>query len=467
MSKRLILAFAVLLGMNTAARAEPQTQRVALIIGQSNYPDANTPLPTTVNDARTLADEFRRLDFEVSPQENLGKEQMRRAIDAFLGKITNGVDALFYFGGYGLQAGRRTYLIPVDAQIWSEADVIRDGFSIDDILSDLSRKGARVKIVLIDASRRNPFERRFRSSPIGLAPLGAPEGTLALFSAAPGAVITDPEDGRSNSVFVSELVKEVRSPNQPAEQAFNRTRIGVSRASSNEIVPWVASSLLNDFYFIPSSGGSTLSQTSPPKPVATPPQDPPARVASASPTSTAAPERTTAAAPTPLSREEKTRKAALDQKIADNSRDASALFERGQMLARHGDYAGALADFNSLVDLDARNADAFNNRCFVHAVRDELQQGMVDCNEALRLRPNFIDALDSRGQINLRLGDLRAAIRDYDAALKIDPRFSSSLYGRGLAKRRSGANADADKDFRLALSIDPQVDKDYASYGLR
>jgi formylglycine-generating enzyme required for sulfatase activity len=230
------------------ARAQ-SSDRVALIIGNSSYPDANTPLATTLRDARTLADEFRRVDFQVDLKENVGKEDMKRAIDAFTAKIKNGTEALFYFSGFGLQADRRSYIIPVDAQIWSEADVRRDGTSVDDVLAEMQRRGAKVKIVIIDASRRNPFERRFRTSPAGLAPLGAPEGTLALFSAAPGVVVYDRESGAQNSVLVSELIKELRSPNQTAEQAFNRTRIGVSRASNNEVVPWVASSLLEEFYF--------------------------------------------------------------------------------------------------------------------------------------------------------------------------------------------------------------------------
>src|SRR5207244_5278832 len=116
-----------------------------------------------------LADEFRRLDFDVDLRENVGKEAMQRAIDAFTAKIKSGTAALIYFNGFGIQAARQTYLIPVGAQIWTEADVRRDGISIDAVLAELHRKGARVKIVIIDASRRNPFERRFRPSAVVVA----------------------------------------------------------------------------------------------------------------------------------------------------------------------------------------------------------------------------------------------------------------------------------------------------------
>src|SRR5262249_18370209 len=158
-----------------------------------------------------------------------GKEEMRTAIDTFTGKIRNGMTALFYFNGFGIQVNRQTYLIPVNAQVWSEADVRRDGVSIDAVLAEMHRKGAKVKIVILDPSRRNPFERRFRTSAAGIAALDAPEGTLAMYSAAPGKVINDGTG--TTSLFVSELIKELRVPNLTAEEVFNHARIGVSRAS--------------------------------------------------------------------------------------------------------------------------------------------------------------------------------------------------------------------------------------------
>src|SRR4051812_23845803 len=100
MSVRFLLSLAVLLALTSVASPQQRSLRLALVIGNSNYPDAGTPLPTTVKDARMLADEFRRLDFNVDVQENVGKEEMKRAIDAFIGKIKTGAEALFYFSGF-------------------------------------------------------------------------------------------------------------------------------------------------------------------------------------------------------------------------------------------------------------------------------------------------------------------------------------------------------------------------------
>jgi formylglycine-generating enzyme required for sulfatase activity len=261
-----------------SAMSQQTAARVALVIGNASYPDASTPLSTTITDARTLAEEFRRSDFDVDLKENLGKEDMQRAIDAFLGKIRNGAAALFYFSGYGIQVARQTYLIPVNAQVWTEAEVRRDGISVDALLAEMHRKGAKVKIIILDAARRNPFERRFRTSAAGLAALDAPDGTLAMYAAASGKVIN--ESAGANSLFVSELLKELRVPNLTAEEVFNRARIGVSRASNNEQVPWVASSLVEEFYFGRTRPGAT---TPGPTPAPAPPQPSPSPPAASAP----------------------------------------------------------------------------------------------------------------------------------------------------------------------------------------
>ena len=207
-------------------------KRIALVIGNASYPDASSPIPSAVKDARSLAEELRRSGFDVDEKENANRETMRRAIDTFLAKIQSGSAALLYFSGYGIQSARQNYLIPVDAQIWSEPEVKRDGFGLDDILGQMGQRGARVKIAIVDASRRNQYERRFRSFSAGLAAIDATDGTLVVYAAAPGKVSND---GTSDtSLFMQELLKEIRTPDNTAEEAFNHTRLNVSRASNRD-----------------------------------------------------------------------------------------------------------------------------------------------------------------------------------------------------------------------------------------
>ena len=62
---------------------------------------------------------------------------------AELFRRANGGVALFYFSGFGLQVGRRSYLVPVNAQIWSEADVGREGVSVDDLQGAAADRAGR------------------------------------------------------------------------------------------------------------------------------------------------------------------------------------------------------------------------------------------------------------------------------------------------------------------------------------
>jgi formylglycine-generating enzyme required for sulfatase activity len=264
LSVLLVAAFAAGTAVLAQAPGAASSKRFALVIGNGSYPDAMLPIASAVKDARSLADELRRNDFDVDEKENANRETMRRAIDTFLGKIQPGSVALVYFSGFGIQSARESYLIPVDAQIWSEPEVKRDGFGLDDILGQMGQRGARVKIAIIDASRRNPYERRFRASSAGLATIDATDGTLAMFAAAPGKVSND---GTSEtSLFMQELLKEIRTPDNNAEEAFNHVRLGVSRASNREQIPWVVSSLSEDFSFgkQDSAAPAAISRSGPP-----------------------------------------------------------------------------------------------------------------------------------------------------------------------------------------------------------
>ena len=450
--------------------------RFALVIGNAKYPDADAPLKEPINDARDIAEELKRDGFNVEIGENLTGDAMRRAFERLYGRIKPGSVALIFFSGFGVQSSRQSYMIPVDAQIWTEADVRRDGISLETVLGEINSRGAGVKIALIDASRRNPFERRFRSFSAGLAPVIAPNGTLVMYSAALSSVISD--NGRDRSLFVQELLKEIRVPDLMAEETLNRTRVGVTRASRSEQVPWISSSLAEDFSFIPGASGSR-----PPGPVATlpPPSEPPPPPPRVDPLPPP-PKPVEASIPPPETPAEKSADKndgstpvaladdplvkSLTAKLADNPDDASALYRRGQVYASKGAYNLAIKDFDSSIRLNPKDVEAFNNRCWARTVIGDLKAALKDCNEALRLRPNFVDALDSRGLVNLKSGQTKNAIADFDAALKINPRLTSSLYGRGLAKQRGGAVSEGELDITNAKAMDPNIAKEFASYGV-
>jgi len=491
MKIRLALLLSLIFSVASIGPSFGAGERFALVIGNAKYPDAEAPLKEPINDARDVAEELKRDGFTVDIGENLTGDGMRRAFERLYGKIKPGSVALIFFSGFGVQSNRQSYMIPVDAQIWTEADVRRDGFSLEMILGEINSRGAGVKIALLDASRRNPFERRFRSFSAGLAPVIAPNGTLVMYSAALSSVISD--NGSDRSLFVRELLKEMRTPDLMAEETLNRTRVGVTRASRQEQVPWISSSLAEDFSFIPGATGSRPS-TPPPPPVTPPPPakaevapppppppakakvpppppPPPARV-EVPPPPPPPPARVETPPPPPANTavaslaDDPTIKS-LTAKLLDNPDDGPALYRRGQVYASKGAYELAIKDFNNSLRLNPKDVEAYNNRCWARTVIGDLAAALKDCNEALRLRPNFVDALDSRGLVNLKSGQTKNAIADFDAALKINPRLTSSLYGRGIAKKRSGAISEGDLDINNAKAMDPNIAKEFSEYGVQ
>jgi len=126
-------------------------------------------------------------------------------------------------------------MIPVDAAIWKESDVRRQGASIEAVLDVMKQRGARAKLVVVDASRRNPYKRRFHAYSHGLAPINAPDNALILTSATPGKVADDSEG--AHSVLMSELLNNLNAEAGGVEAVFNKTRVAISRASDGEQVP--------------------------------------------------------------------------------------------------------------------------------------------------------------------------------------------------------------------------------------
>jgi uncharacterized caspase-like protein len=237
-----------------AAQAEgaaSRPSRIALVIGNGHYPDASAPLTQPVNDARAMTSALRHEGFDVDVIEDASHDDMTRAIARLKSKVRADSVVMLFFGGYGIQVGRESYMIPVDAAIWKEADVRRDGVSVEAVLEAVKEFGACAKLVVLDASRRNPYERRFRTFSHGLAPIGVPDNALILTSATPGMVADDSEG--HHSVLVTELLNNLNAKEadkaSAAEAIFNKTRVAISRASDGAQVPSVSSSLLEDVRF--------------------------------------------------------------------------------------------------------------------------------------------------------------------------------------------------------------------------
>jgi uncharacterized caspase-like protein len=220
--------------------------RIALVVGNAAY--AQAPLRNPTNDARAMGARLTALGFDVTTVVDADRRTLEGAIIEFTRKLDEDTAGLFYYAGHGLQLRGRNYLVPVDAAFDHESEVRIQAVDVDLVLSEMEWAGNRLNIVILDACRNNPFERRFRGSASrGLAAIDAARGTLIAYATAPGAVAAD--GSGDNGLYTRELLRALSVPGLTAEEVFKRVRIGVARATDERQIPWESSSLTGDFVF--------------------------------------------------------------------------------------------------------------------------------------------------------------------------------------------------------------------------
>jgi hypothetical protein len=244
------LAFAGIAATSDAALAE---NRLALVIGQSAY-RAVTALPNPANDASAMSRLLGDAGFDVTLAADLSQKDMNEKVGDFAAKIAaKGPDtvALLFYAGHGLQIDGENYLVPVDVDPKRETDIPLQAVRLSDILNTLNAVPSRMRILLLDACRNNPFPAISQTAGHGLALVdtksGAP-GTFLSYSTAPGAVAED-GDG-ADSPYTTALLAAAREPGLPIEEALKHVRAAVNKATEGRQTPWDSSSLTEDFRFV-------------------------------------------------------------------------------------------------------------------------------------------------------------------------------------------------------------------------
>src|SRR5262249_57453619 len=80
--------------------------------------------------------------------------------------------AVVYYAGHGIEIGGMNYLVPVDAKLSRDYDVDDEAVSLDRIVWAL-QSVKRLRLILLDACRDNPFPDRMRSAGVGVRALGS------------------------------------------------------------------------------------------------------------------------------------------------------------------------------------------------------------------------------------------------------------------------------------------------------
>jgi tetratricopeptide (TPR) repeat protein len=232
--------------------AYKEEKRYALVVGNSNYPKEIGVLKNPVNDAKDIAAELRKCNFEVDLLIDATHRQLEIAANNLFKKLSEGPKGqtvgLFFFAGHGLQFEGVNYLVPIDASITTPTDVVYACYPADKILGKMEFSNSRMNIVILDACRNNPFPATTRSGAgQGLAQVRAAKGAYVAFATAPGSVASD-GSGR-NGLYTQELLKAMRVPNLTIEQMFKQVRQNVSELSGGKQNTWDNSNIVGEFFF--------------------------------------------------------------------------------------------------------------------------------------------------------------------------------------------------------------------------
>jgi hypothetical protein len=256
----ILTGFFVFTSTHVVAQVSNLNQRVALVIGNSDYKAG--PLLNPVNDARAMARALQETNFEVLKYENvLSVADMKKTIREFGEKIQNGGVGLFYYAGHGIQVNGKNYLIPTGAEIYREEEVEYESVDVGFVLAQMEAAHNRMNIVILDACRNNPFARSWRSVSQGLAFINAPAGTLIAYATAPGSVASDGTG--ENGLYTQELLKQIKKPELKIEDVFKNVRVNVLEYSGEQQTPWESSCLVGDFYFVREETTPQITETSP------------------------------------------------------------------------------------------------------------------------------------------------------------------------------------------------------------
>jgi hypothetical protein len=256
----LIIALSVI-GILASSNAAKADRRVAFVVGNGAYKNV-APLPNPPIDARAMASVLRNVGFDVVEGTNLSRDSMTQKLLEFGKKAQDADVALFFYAGHGIAINGTNYLLPVDADIKSEMDV-KLGSAINiDVTLDQTMSDAKVKLVLLDACRDNPFAAKIRSAATsrsvnvqsGLAEMKSSEGTLIAFATGPGQTALDGQEG-TNSPFTRALVANIAKPGVEIQQAMTQVRAQVNEETNKGQLPWGHTNLIGPV-LSQSSGGA-------------------------------------------------------------------------------------------------------------------------------------------------------------------------------------------------------------------
>ncbi len=256
------------------ATAAKQGRRAALIIGNSAYKSVRA-LENPGRDAEKIAGTLRAIGFDsVTVAIDVTREKMIEALRTFAAAADKSDWAMVYYAGHGIEVNGVNYLIPVDAKLASGRDALFEAMPLDQVMAAID--GAKkLKLVMLDACRDNPFANSSTSTqaPVAAAPAPASnEGdtrgaktrsvgrglgevkvqgaSLVVYAAKHGETALDGEG--DYSPFAVAVVQRIATPGVEINKLFRLVRDDVMEATAGRQEPYTYGSLpgREDFFFV-------------------------------------------------------------------------------------------------------------------------------------------------------------------------------------------------------------------------
>lgn len=225
----------------------------ALVIGNANYDGAGA-LANPTNDAADIDKKLREYGFDVVLKTDASCKEMDLGLKDFKAKLKDNDIGLFFFAGHGIQVDGENYLIATDTDASDEVEAKHSSLALNKVIDIMDKSSAPTKIIILDACRDNPWERRWArsASARGLASVYAPKGTIICYATSPGQVASDGA-GR-NGAYTGALLQHIDALDCSIEMMFKRVRNTVAAATAGRQITWEHTSLAGEFYFNMSLG---------------------------------------------------------------------------------------------------------------------------------------------------------------------------------------------------------------------
>jgi uncharacterized caspase-like protein len=374
-----------------------------------------------VNDARAMGDALKDLDFQVTLLLDAKGVEMDRAIKTFEDNIQPDAVVVVYFAGHGVELDGNNYLIPIDLSPEDESDVKYKAYPVSILLERLERSPARIRLLILDACRNNPYEKIRALGKGGLAAVDEVAGSYVAFSTGSGQVARDgipaeqggrtagaapaaaDRQGANHSVFTAELVKELKKkrPGATVDDVFTRVREGVSKRTNRKQIPYSNSGLMGIWY--------PFGPATPP-----PPPDP----------------------------------SPYDIKASITTVETAA------GLIANGSDAEALEALNSAIRSDWKNADAYIYRGILYGIEGKPADELSDFSEAIQVDPANYRAHLNRALALQSAGRCLEAIADFDQAAAKAPANGAVYRYRAACQVEIGKYVEAEEDRLKAAALE-------------